>query len=99
MFSFFGKNRNELEKAKTITELNKVKSAVATAMPTNDSSAKRVNRALERVKRQEQQFNDSQAADNWFAEQESGGELDKKLKKAGIGTNGKSAADDLLASL
>lgn len=93
------KNRNELEKAKTIQELNKVKSAVATAMPTNDNSAKRVNRALDRVKRQEQKFNDDQAADTWFADQEDGGDLDKKMKDAGIGANGKSAADDLLASL
>ncbi|WP_086932369.1 PspA/IM30 family protein [Agarilytica rhodophyticola] len=93
------KNRNELEKAKTIKELNKVKSAVASAMPTNDSSAKRVNRALDRVKRQEEEFNNKQSADTWFAEQEAGGDLDRKLKEAGIGGSGKSAADDLFASL
>lgn len=93
------KNRNELEKAKTIRELNKVKSAVASAIPTNDSSASRVNRALERVKRQEQEFNDAQSADTFFADQESGANLDNKLKAAGIGANGKKSADDLFDSL
>lgn len=93
------KNRNELEKAKTISELNKVKSAVASAMPTNDSSAKRVNRALDRVKRQEEEFNDKQSADSWFADQESGGDLDAKLKDAGVGGQGKKSTDDFLDSL
>jgi phage shock protein A len=93
------KNKNELEKAKTINELNKVKSAVASAMPTNDSSAKRVNRALERVKSQQVEFDDNQDADQWLSDLEAGSDLDAKLANVGIGGKGKTSADDFLKNL
>lgn len=91
------KNEGEVEKLQTVMELSKTRSAMASAMPTNDSSAKRVRTAMERVQKKATQQEDSMAADQWMADMESGADLDKQLTDAGIGSNSKNSAADILA--
>ncbi len=92
------KNRIELQKAKTYEDLQKTQKAVADAMPTNDSSAKRVQRAMERVKKKQQDTENRMSADQWLADLEKGGDLDAEIAAAGIGET-RSSADDILAEL
>ncbi|MFT5421606.1 MAG: phage shock protein A [Candidatus Endobugula sp.] len=92
------KNRTELKKAKNYDDLQKTQRAVAAAMPSNDSSAKRVNRALERVKQKQANVENQMSADQWLAELDSGADLDNKINAAGLGTTN-SSADDILAKL
>ena len=91
------RNKIELQKAKTIEDLQKTKMAVAAAMPTNNNGAKRVQRAMERVKKKQEDFDNGLEADKWMAEMESGADLDAQISAAGIG--GKSTTDDILAEL
>jgi len=79
--------------------LQKTKRAVASAMPTNNSSAKRVKRAMDRVKKRQEDFDNESDADQWMADMETGADLDAQIASAGLGGSGKSAADDILASL
>ncbi len=92
------RNRIELQKAKTYEDLQKTQKVVAAAMPTNDSSAKRVQRALDRVKQKQADTENRMSADQWLADLESGSDLDAELAKAGIGKS-RSSADDILAEL
>ena len=92
------RNKTELQKAKTIEDLQKTKKAVAAAMPTNNSGAKRVQRAMDRVKKRQDDFDNQTDADQWMADMESGSNLDAEIAAAGLG-GGKSSADDILASL
>lgn len=97
-----GKNKIELQKAKTYQDLQKTQKAIAGAMPTNDSSAKRVQRALDRVKEKQSDFENKQEADQWLNDLENGSDLDAKIKAAGIGEQGTSAnsiLDDIEASM
>jgi phage shock protein A len=92
------KNKIDLQKAKTVEELNKTKKATMAAMPTSENRAKRVQRALERVQKKHSDFENQLVADEWMQEMETGADLDKKLSAAGIGDTG-SSADDILAEL
>lgn len=92
------KNRLELQKAKTYEDLQKTQVAVAAAMPTNDSSAKRVQRALDRVKQKQSDAENKMSADQWLNDLEQGSDLDAQIAAAGIGEQ-KSSADDILAKL
>lgn len=92
------RNRIELQKAKTYEDLQKTQKVVAAAMPTNDSSAKRVQRAMDRVKQRQAETEDKMSADQWLADLEAGSDLDGELAAAGIGDT-KSSADDILAEL
>lgn len=92
------KNRLELQKAKTYEDLQKTQKAVAAAMPTNDSSQKRVQRALDRVKQKQEDAENQMSADQWLADLESGSDLDAEISAAGLDPK-KSSADDILAEL
>lgn len=93
------KNKTEMEKAKTIDELNKTNKAISSAMPTTENSAKRVNRALDRVKQKQADFANNSEAEEWLEEKESGGDLDKRIAAAGLTGGAKNSADDILAEL
>ena len=92
------KNKIELEKMKTYEQVQKTQSAVAAAMPTNDSGAKRVQRAMDRVKAKQQEAENRMDADKWLSDLEQGSDLDAELSAAGLSSKGTSA-DDILASL
>jgi len=92
------KNRLELKKAKNYEDLQATRKAVAQSMPTNDSSAKRVNRALERVKSKQAEADNQMSADKWLDDLETGADLDNKINEAGLGKSNTSV-DDILASL
>ena len=92
------KTKMEVQKYKAVEDLQKTQKAVAAAMPTNDSSSAKVKRALERVKKKQQDAENDMEADQWLLDMEEGDDLDDKIKKAGIGDNGQTA-DDLLAEL
>jgi len=93
------KNKTEMEKAKTIDELNKTNRAISAAMPSTENSAKRVNRALDRVKQKQVDFANNSAADQWMEDKENGSDLDKRIAAAGLGGGAKNSADDILAEL
>ena len=72
--------------------------AVASAMPANDSGAKRVQRAMDRVKTRQEEVENKMDADKWLSELEEGSDLDQELSDAGLSKSGASA-DDILAKL
>lgn len=92
------KNKIELEKMKTFEQVQKTQSAVAAAMPTNESGAKRVQRAMDRVKAKQTEVESKMDADKWLSELEQGTDLEAQLTEAGLNSKGTSA-DDILASL
>jgi len=92
------KNKIELEKLKTYEQVQKTQVAVAAAMPTNDSGAKRVQRAMERVKTRQEDAESKMDADKWLADLAEGNDLDQQLADAGISEAGTNA-DDILAKL
>jgi len=92
------KNKIELEKLKTYEQVQKTQTAVAEAMPTNDSGAKRVQRAMDRVKSRQEEAENRMDADKWLADLEKGTDLDAELADAGLSSTGTSA-DDILAQL
>lgn len=92
------KNRLELQKAKTYADLQKTQVAVAAAMPTNDSSAKRVQRALDRVKQKQADTENQMSADQWLNDLEKGNDLDAQIAAAGL-DDSKTSANDILAKL
>lgn len=92
------KNKIELEKLKTYEQVQKTQVAVAAAMPSNDSGAKRVQRAMDRVKSRQQDVENKMDADKWLADLEGDADLDKALTDAGLSSSGTSA-DDILSKL
>ncbi|PCH61854.1 MAG: hypothetical protein COC19_03950 [SAR86 cluster bacterium] len=96
------KNKIELQKAKTYRDLQKTQKTIAGALPSNDSSAKRVQRALDRVQKKQSDFDNKQEADQWLSDLENGSQLDDKIKAAGIGEQDSSAnsiLDEIEASM
>jgi len=92
------KSKIELEKLKTYEQVQKTQVAVASAMPTNDSGAKRVQRAMDRVKTRQEEAENKMDADKWLSDLEEGSDLDKELSDAGLSKSGTNA-DDILAKL
>lgn len=92
------KNKIELEKLKTYEQVQKTQVAVASAMPTNDSGAKRVQRAMDRVKERQEEAENKMDANQWLNDLEQGADLDKELAEAGLSSTS-TRADDILASL
>ncbi|MFT7560949.1 MAG: phage shock protein A [Flavobacteriales bacterium] len=88
-------NEIELEKARSIEELNKINSAISSSMPGTSNTSKRVERALNRVKERNKDFANNEEAGQWLADAETGGDLDKELAAAGIGSK-KSSASSIL---
>lgn len=93
------KNKRELDKVRTVRELQRATESVSTNFAATGSSEHRVAKALERVKAKQQNWQDRMQAGEWMAEKESGDDLDAKLRAKGIGTGGSPAASDVLARL
>ena len=93
------KNGRELEKIKTVEQLQKATSTMSTNFAATNASDHRVAKALERVKTKQGQWEDRMDAGEWMAEQNSGDELDEKLKAAGIGANSNTGANSVLERL
>lgn len=89
------KNKRELEKVKTIKQLQKTTSSISSNFAATGSSEHRVSDALARVKAKQQNWRDNMQAGEWMDKQESDGSLDSKLKDAGIGDTGSSTASVL----
>jgi phage shock protein A len=87
------KNKRELQKAKSYEQLHKTQSAVASAMPTNDSAAKRMQFAMDRVKQKQQDTENQMEANDWLSEATNDQDLDKKISAAGLGKQSQSAKD------
>ena len=94
------KNKRELEKVRTIKELQKTTSSISTNFAATGSSQHRVAKALERVKQKQSNWKDQMAAGEWMDSEAHTDDLDKELKAAGIGgtsTKSNSVLDRLKA--
>jgi phage shock protein A len=87
------KNKRELQKAKSYEQLHKTQSAVASAMPTNDSAAKRMQFAMDRVKQKQQDTENQLEANDWLNAATNDQDLDKQISSAGLGKQSQSAKD------
>ena len=92
------KNKRELDKVRTVQELQKATSSVSRNFAATGSSSHRVSQALERVKAKQQGWQDRMEAGEWMEEREAGDDLDAKLRAKGIGEAG-AGAGDVLARL
>lgn len=92
------KNKRELDKIKTVEQLQKTTTQMSTNFAASGNSQHRVADALSRVKAKQQNWRDKVDAGEWMEEQTSSSDLDSKLKAEGIGENN-SSADDILARL
>ena len=93
------KNKRELDKVRTVRELQRATESVSTNFAATGSSEHRVAKALERVKAKQENWQDRMQAGEWMAEKESGDDLDDKLRAKGISDGGSPAASDVLARL
>jgi len=89
------KNKRELEKIKTVEQLQKATSTMSTNFAATSSKEHRVSAALDRVKKKQSNWEDRMEAGEWMAETEKGDDLDSKLKAAGIGDTSSSGASVL----
>jgi len=92
------KNKRELEKVKTVQQLQNATSSISANIAATGSSEHRVSKALERIKKKQLRTTDSMEAGEWMDEQESSSDLDKKLKESGIGES-KGGANSVLERL
>ena len=81
------KNKRDLEKIKTVEQLQKATSTMSTNFAATNSSEHRVSAALERVKNKQQNWKDKMEAGEWMVQEAAGDNLDKKLAAQGIGTS------------
>ena len=93
------KNKRELDKVRTVQELQRATESVSRNFAATGSKGHRVSQALERVKAKQQNWQDRMEAGEWLEEQEGADDLDAKLKASGIGAAGTSAGSDVLARL
>ena len=93
------KNKRELDKVRTVKELQRATETVSSNFAATGSSEHRVSKALERVKAKQQGWQDRMEAGEWMADAESGDDLDAKLKEKGLGSSDSPAANDVLARL
>ena len=93
------KNKRELDKVRTVRELQRATETVSKNFAATGSSNHRVSQALERVKAKQQGWKDRMDAGEWLEDQESGDDIDAKLRAKGIGANSSGAANDVLARL
>ena len=93
------KNKRELDKVRTVQELQRATESVSKNFAATGSSTHRVSKALERVKAKQQGWQDRMQAGEWLEEQEAGSDIDAKLRAKGIGTPAGSGASDVLARL
>lgn len=93
------KNKRELEKVRTMEELQRATTSVSKNFAATGSSSHRVAKALDRVKSRQQSWQDRMEAGEWMEEQESSDDIDAKLRAKGIGASSSSGASDVLARL
>ena len=93
------KNKRELEKIKTVEQLQKATSAMSTNFAATNASEHRVSKALERVKNKQSNWEDRMEAGEWMAETNQSDDLDAKLKGAGIGVSAQSGGASVLERL
>ncbi|MBQ0718980.1 MAG: PspA/IM30 family protein [Gammaproteobacteria bacterium] len=93
------KNSRELEKIKTVEQLQKATSTMSTNFAATNASDHRVSKALDRVKKKQANWEDRMEAGEWMAEEENNDDLDNKLKAAGIGANSSAGASSVLERL
>ena len=93
------KNKRELDKVRTVRELQRATESVSSNFAATGSSEHRVAKALERVKAKQQNWQDRMQAGEWMADKEGGDDLDAKLREKGIGDGGSPGASDVLARL
>jgi len=79
------KNKRELDKVKTIKELQRATESISTNVAATGSSDHRVSQALERVKKKQQNWQDQMEAGEWMDSENAGDSLDAKLAAEGIG--------------
>ncbi len=89
------KNKRELEKVKTVQQLQNATSSISANIAATGSSEHRVSKALDRIKKKQQRTTDSMEAGEWLEEQDSSDDLDRKLKEGGIGKSSGGASSVL----
>ena len=92
------KNKRELDKVRTVQELQRATESVSKNFAATGSSEHRVSKALERVKAKQQGWQDRMEAGEWLEGQEAGSDIDAKLRAKGIGA-ARGGANDVLARL
>lgn len=93
------KNKRELDKVRTVQELQRATESVSRNFAATGSKGHRVSQALDRVKAKQQNWQDRMEAGEWLEGQEGVDDIDQKLKAKGIGTSGSSGGSDVLARL
>ena len=93
------KNKRELDKVRTVQELQRATESVSRNFAATGSKGHRVSQALDRVKAKQQNWQDRMEAGEWLESQEGVDDIDQKLKAKGIGTSGSSGGSDVLARL
>ena len=93
------KNKRELEKIKTVEQLQKATSTMSTNFAATNASEHRVSKALERVKNKQSHWEDRMEAGEWMTSDEQSDELDSRLKSAGIGEASSSGGASVLERL
>ena len=93
------KNKRELDKVRTVQELQRATESVSRNFAATGSKGHRVSQALDRVKAKQQNWQDRMEAGEWMEAQEGADDIDQKLKAKGIGASGASAGSDVLARL
>ena len=93
------KNKRDLDKVRTVQELQRATASVSKNFAATGSSAHRVSKALERVKAKQTNWQDRMEAGEWLEGQEAGDDLDAKLRAKGLGGGGGGGASDVLARL
>ena len=81
------KNKRELEKVKSIKELQKTSASISSNFAATGSSANRVSKALDRVKAKQETWKDNMEAGEWMTDENTADDLDKELREAGIGAS------------
>ncbi|MCI5144161.1 MAG: PspA/IM30 family protein [Candidatus Electrothrix sp. AR3] len=79
------KNKRELEKVKTVQELQKATSSISSNIAATHSTEHRVSKALDRVKAKQARYKDEMEAGDWMAEENDTSSIDSKLAASGIG--------------
>ena len=92
------KNKRELDKVRTVQELQRATESVSKNFAATGSSEHRVSKALERVKAKQQGWQDRMEAGEWLQGQDAGSDIDAKLRAKGIG-DASGGASDVLARL
>ena len=93
------KNKRELEKVRTMEELQRATTSVSKNFAATGSSSHRVSKALDRVKSRQQGWQDRMEAGEWLEQEEGSDDIDAKLRAQGIGASPNSGASNVLARL